>query len=254
MLVLNTNQGGGGAYTLSNKNIVPMYPECDDHILIYPELTRYNKRQATDNVWTAFEVNWTPVHALSWVYEAPHNIHWYVPNYGYTWNSSSSWVLMPFCGSISLWANIPLLFRVWIETPLQAWLVIWKQIIFPVLYAYWSNYTPTNSLDIKVWLLHSDWTINYIATNSYWTPTSITHRFNTNNGWRVVNNGGYSSSWKYWWSNTVITWSWMTTVEWDRIIVEYILWSGSYDMYFIIWTITPTDIKERIYPIQISID
>lgn len=217
-----------------------MYPECDDHILIYPELANYS----ASNLWTAFEVNWTPVHALSWVYEAPHNLHLTIPT------AQQSAYLIPPCSKISLY-NINLLFRVWIETPLQAWLTIWKQIIFPVLYGT-GSYITELSLQVKVWLLHTDWTIDYIATNDYWNAIYNGAKLRY---WTDYNYSNLNWDWWNWWkSNTVITWSWMTTVEWDRIIVEYITNAVQEYLYLIIWTLTPTKIEERIYPIQISID
>lgn len=227
-----------------------MYPECDDNILIYPELARYD---LGDTLPIAFEVNWTPVHALSWVYEMPYNLHTNMP----TLASTTPQVLKPPMSYFYKYGSSSsiVLFRVWIETPLQTWLTIWKQIIFPFFYSYeWYNGTRFMTFTIKVWLLHTDWTIDYIATKDYSTKYSyFSYSYNISSTRQASEN--YPDWKKNWWSNEVITWSWITTVEWDRIIVEYILaTNGANGWYLILWTQTPINEREKIRPIQISID
>lgn len=221
-----------------------MYPECDDHILIYPELANYS----VSGLPTAFSVNWTPVHALSWVYEAPHNLHVNMP----TLANTTPQVMKPPISRLYGSLTSSTIFRVWIETPLQEWLTIWKQIIFPSLYVYsWYNGTYYSTLQVKVWLLHTDWTITYVATNDYSSKVYFSYSYNVSSTRQPTEN--YTEGYKYLWA--VITWSWITTVEWDRIIVEYIVANNSSTTAsLILWTQTPITDQEKIYPIQISID
>ena len=224
-----------------------MYPQIDNNILLFPQFANYNLA----SLWTAFSVNWTPVHAISWTYEIPNDLRYNIPPvYQYSWNWY--WWLPPICCISNVAQTTWWLFRVWLETQIQAWLILWKQIVFPILYAYWWSYNIGFKLKVKVWLLHTDWTISYIAENDYWSSISNTAEINTTNN-RAYSM--YSNWWQFWKSNTVISTNWLETQEWDRIVVEYqFYWWNNATNYFIIWCHTPTKKEEMVYPIQISID
>mgnify|MGYP003331525602 CR=1 FL=1 len=121
--------------------------EIENNILIFP-------RETIDNAPTAFTVNWTPVHWISWVFVAPDML---TCKTTVTFGSS---VWFPPCILIKSTTNN--LARVSTPIPIPAWLNIWKKITIPWLYSNRSS----NWHTIKVWILHSDWTITYMAQST----------------------------------------------------------------------------------------
>lgn len=225
-----------------------MYPQIDNNILLFPELTQYDTSRPT-----AFSVNWTVVNAISWVFNAPYNLEQTKPILVY--NGSNIQEYYPPVWYIRFWNNT---FRISSPEPLSSWMTIWKTIIIPRMYGCykynsWSKY----NLEIKVWILHSDWTITYIAddTKSYTQSYVGLDWINVNPKRLQLNyNAAY---WNYlftFWKTVKINTNWYITQEWDYIIVEYnTLWESAYE-FLSFWTQTPTRESEMIYPIQVSID
>lgn len=239
MLVLNTNNQGGGGYTLSNE-FLEMYPDFQNSILVIPP---------TSVNWTLPEthsVNGTKINFRSWTLTAPN-----------FWNNSTD------AGRISIWwwswANYDRTtnFRVWIPNKLNWWEIIWKKLIWWVAWVFtssqwWSSTTMSvriDKLDYIVKLLHSDWTLTTI-----WTVAITGEALS----WMYANQERY-----YQYDNvkTVET-SWVVAQEWDLIVVDYDVkihcqtTSTSYwgTGNLLLWYKMTSDDLKRIRPLQISID
>lgn len=252
MLTLNTNAWWNWGYALSNKEVSTIYPQIEDNILLFPELYQYNSNRPT-----AFSVNWTVVNAISWVFNTPYNLELVEPIRGY--NGSSWFFYYPPVSFIRFWNNT---FRISSPEPLSSWMTIWKTIIIPRLYWTFTNSSWTEyDLQVKVWLLHTDWTITYMAEKQQAVSQTIVSSWtsmawlNIRSEWQYYYyNRNYWNSWRVFWETTKINTNWYITQEWDYIIVEYnTLWSTSNE-YVSFWTQTPTRESEMIYPIQVSID
>jgi hypothetical protein len=236
MLTLNTNAWWNWGYSLSNKEVSTIYPQVEDNILIYPELEYYSSSRPT-----AFSVNWTVVNAICWIY--------IMPTYSEIKTSpatDSSTRYYPPVWSVSSVDT----FRVWLQTPLTPWITIWKTIVIPnFYYAVGTSTHSSSELLIKVWVLHSDWSITYLTQNS------LANTFDNNsNRWVNYNiQVWYTPSyiWYYWKTPLVVKTIWIIIQEWDYVIVEY-SWMSTNNL--ILWCKNPTREIECIRPIQISID
>ena len=133
MLTLNTNAWWNWGYSLSNKEVSTAYPQIEDNILLLPKIIWL------DSMWyfsPAFEVNWTPVHAVNDTFIAPNNLSCSSSTI-YNWSS----YLYPPTNIISLQYTSPAIFRYWLFEPLPAWMTIWKTIVLPkarYCQGYWS--------------------------------------------------------------------------------------------------------------------
>ena len=218
-LVLNTNTSGWWAYQISNADITTPYPITENNILLFPQLQGILSFSSLSSM-TAYTINWTVVNSLIWDFVAPYDIIYDSPVFT-NWNRLA-WPINSI-GGINT-NNIWKIFRFWTPTPLSAWMVIWKTIIMPALYVgrYTASGTPSGGeIIMKVWLLHSDWTITYIATDTKDFANKIS--FGNVNAWSNERVSSKTMSCWVIWTPTAITTNWYTTQEWDYVIAEYII-------------------------------
>lgn len=239
-LVINANTSWWWWYQVSNTDITIQYPDVNNNILLFIDCW-YNA------VWTAsqptaYSVNWTIVNYITWTLVVPNDIEMH----GVV---ASSAIVFPPESSILLTASTAWTIRVWTATPLTSWMIIWKTIIVPqTRFSISWNITPW-SLTVKVWILHSDWTITYMAQetqSAIWTSWNV----NPMSVWQQANYSCY-----VYWETKVVKTNWYTTQEWDYIIYEYNIWNdftGSRRLIF--WNHFPTYQGQLINPVQISID
>ena len=250
-LVLNTNTSWWW-YQLSNQDIVQSYPELNNNIIIWPTW-----RRRWISATPVLTVNWTSIDDFCAIVSAPdlYEVKWPI-----NWQYSPIATACNFLSSVGQATTMTR--RIWTAYPIQSWLIIWKKIIFPKLF-YWNTSwnLPSSyltSMYLKVWVLHTDWTITYIATQEIDITTRNwwnSYYFNTGTFWsnRTTSYGFYEMIW----SNVLITTSWYTTQEWD-----YVFWerqatkkAGTSTTTMCMWD-TPylEDTWTRRSPFQISID
>lgn len=249
-LVLNTNKSWWWGYQLSNGEIWVSYPQFENNCILFAQVSLDN----WSTIPTAYTVNWTAVNFMTWVLEAPSCFQ----IADYTWNASN----IPWWYYIwNVW-NLPSnIIRIWTKEPISAWMTIWKTVVFPQLLQRSASTSTTRLTDItyKVWLLHSDWTISYIATTTIttWTTKSIymlptTWDWTT---WRDFTSYYYQ---KFWETNQVSMTSWIVSQAWDYIIAEIVFPSNytQFYWYLFLWTVVPywnlLTTTNRVF--QISID
>lgn len=238
MLVLNTNQGGEGDL-LSNESMRISWPDRKNSICLFPITdTPYDKV-----VWT---INWTNINARAWflnvnsLYKLQLKMNsngaiLYPPKVWFSCNIQATWTY--------IW-------RLSHPTPLEAWMTIWKTIVLPNFQQiYFGSWLDTQ---IKVWILHSDWTITYLVdeTNAQQYTDSSTEMMNYWGRWTSWTN--YKTTHI---SNKLYETNWYTTQEWDRIVFEVNTikrWDYAQDYAF--WTLRANSENSVITPLQISID
>lgn len=240
MLILNTNNQGGGGYTLSNDSL-RLYPDFKNSILVIPPSSIEMTTWATYPV--VYSVNGTGINYRGWTLVAPD----YYTSETETWLITIWW----WSGSDVNWTGM---FRVWIPYEFFGGEIIWKKITawFCWLFSHWVNSNSDTStelikLDYIVKLLHLDWTLTTI-----WT----------------VSMPWYSMSYQgldYWnYKSPVcqysISTSWVSAQAWDIVVVDYDVqykwtWWSIYNYARIILWYKMTSVDEhRIPPVEISID
>ena len=244
MLTLNTNAWWNWGYSLSNKEVSTAYPQIEENILLLPKI---DWQFGMNSLPTAFEVNWTPVHFVNDTFIAPNNL-----SCGY-WNTIYNWstYLFPPCNLITLQYTNPAILRFWLFEPLQAWMTIWKTIVLPPLYQWWTSSYIHSSMKLKVWVLHTDWTITYLAEQTLSKQSVYV--------WNLPNSSTRWSSVVYlyqFWTFQVVNTNWYTTVEWDRVIaeIETLETTQNVIQFIVLWSEFPIYASTKKQPIQISID
>ncbi len=239
-LVINSNDGGGG-FVVSNSNI-DTYPDFKNSILMFPNsLKRYNASNS-------FSVGGT------WVFD----ICWSMSETNFFQSTTSvvlnQWVWISLVGSgvNSAYSRLYAF-----KDPLDAWMVVGKNITFPPRLLWVFNYANAYSQSVKLSavILHADWskttlnTVNYgwiISTNTWhiyseWSPSfCVLHTCSSNN---VFNNSG------------------RVLQEWDRLWFELSFTSSGQSSNnnfsvsgVMFWTPRASVVDVRIMPIQVSID
>ena len=231
-LVINANTQWWWAYQLSNSEIWVSYPQFENNCILFAPVSLENWA----NLPTAFSVNWTAVNFMTWVLEAP----WCFQIADFAWSID----YLPWWYYIHNFSSIPSsIIRIWTREPIEAWLTIWKTVVFPHLFQrYVSSSTDwLSELTYKVWLLHSDWTISYIAnTTVSRNPSRITTTFFPNSADRRQKQ--YSSYYWFWFweTNEVVRTNWLVSQAWDYIIAEIIVpETHSFSGRLLLWTIVP---------------
>lgn len=232
MLVLNTNQGGGGENVLSNANVMTNYPDIDNSILLFPD-------NFVDSPTIRAQINWLAIHMFGWVVSKDNLINVVITP---TTNAQPPqlWQYINNSWSQRL-TNVDTLSQL-------VWMTIWKTIILPELIVS----TSTSTLTVKVWVFHQDWTITYFSD-------PITYRYETT--WPQIigsnpsNRGNWTTSTTtsiiFAPSSKIITTNWIVVQEWDRVIAEF---SANEVSRISFWSYRANNPFFRIKPIQFSID
>lgn len=233
MLVLNTNQGGGGENVLSNANVMTNYPDIDNSILLFPD--RWNS-----NSKTLATINWLTFSMLWWIISKNDLLNIKMPTINFTYIPPQLWF---YTGSASTQRITT------IETLSQlVWVSIWKKIVLPDLIMHqWS-------ISIKVWILHTDWTITYFNNDSisYTWSNDIWYMSDYNRRWdRVQQTNDFFNYFGRIPSQRIIETNWIVVQEWDRVYAEL---TTSSDASVSFWSYYPTKSNFSIKPIQFSID
>ena len=232
MLVLNTNQGGGGENVLSNANAINNYPDIDNSILLFPD-------NFVDSPSIRAQINWLAIHMLGWVVSKDNLINVVItPTAGI--QPPQLWQYINNSWSQRL-TNVDTLSQL-------VWTTIWKTIILPELLVNTSSWT----LTVKVWVFHQDWTITYLSdpiTYSYKTTWPQIIASSTSN--RGIWDTRTTTPMIFGPSNKIITTNWIVVQEWDRVIAEF---STSEVLRISFWSYRATHPLFRIKPIQFSID
>ena len=255
-LVLNTNRSWNWWYTIANESIIPPYPNPNDNILLSFDW-QINLSALTEPSSSAFSVNWTKVHQIARPLLLPtdREIKW------------NQWYYQPptlnIISSCLNGSDKTSFIRIWLEKPFEAWMTIWKTIIFPnatfITSSSWEQFVwlgYLKSATYKVWILHSDGTITYIATRTI---------SNTDTQWEYISNywgpDWNSSAWRPWrdvWTEEIQTTNWYTTIDWDYLIVEISFvnhWTSSRpDNWLAFWSYAPTKALQRLKIFQVSIE
>jgi len=250
-LVLNTNTSWWWAYQLSNSDIWVSYPQFENNCILFAQVSLENWNE----IQTAYSVNWTAVNFITWVLEAP----WCFQIADYTWAADH----IPWWYYIWNINTLPSnTIRIWTREAVSAWLTIWKTVVFPQLLQRSANSSVNrlSSITYKVWLLHSDWTISYIATKTITSGTmQYINMFPSTWDWSVWKSFSSYYYKNFWYTNEVSRTNWIVSQEWDYIIAEIVLPSDEYatfNWYLFFWTVVPywniLTTTNRVF--QISID
>ena len=227
MLVLNTNQGGGGENVLSNANVMTNYPDIDNSILLFPDRWNWSSQ-------TLATINNIDFQMLWWVISK---------NDLFNLRIREDWKLPPL-----VWTQIPngSVVRLWMIWTLDEliWSVVWKKIIYPDLIR-----SSSASVSYRSWILHSDWTITYFDESEY-----------SNDAWSEY----FQAIWWWWdWNTSSVACffanpririritNWIVVQKWDRLIGEFRSTSANNIAF---WSFTPTKPSNMLKPIQFSID
>lgn len=269
-LVINSNAGEPSWQRQSNR-MLPMWKYLDfSQILLKPKFVNPTVNYWSWNIWPtdisekALTVNWTPINYLCCALSESSYFKWSSTGGNY-W---SSWNLSFYRTTTRNWATVAtqtITYRIWTFSWLEWWEIIWKKIIwdiFACFYNTWNTWTGFNLLlrvNVKVWLLHTNWTIEYLPEYQ-WTQQRMQNNHNTSRD-------------KYFdtfWFET----DWLTAQAWDIVICDITnemstdwTWTQSWSFYLVnfwwydwsvndysttftdqsVWNIWPK-------PIQISID
>lgn len=166
-LVIEANERQTNSVVMSN-SILRSSPDFDN-LIIMPDV--WVSSGWYYDIWTVptiFSVNWTAVNFSSfsvsqWRSEMPiwWLTHWW--KWSFVWHN--------YVGATTFSQN----FNCVISTPLQWWEIIWKKIIYRLIY--WNLASSSQSyanMTMRIFLLHTDWTKTYIwnsvqlgATSTY---------------------------------------------------------------------------------------
>lgn len=236
-LVLDTNANGWW-YEFANIMLDhPWYPDFNQ-ILLKPafpiETTNYKwiEVQSGDNIpsrYNVLSVNWTVINFWASELVAPICFQW---NWWWWWYWNQSKIHCPN-GWWTSWT-----YRVWLKNQLSWWEIIWKLIRWAVHYSTHTTTNKTRHATIRVWLLHSDWTITYCGSTidapslTTWTAWWYMVYYSQTNTWIVAQAGDYVIAdvwitstvygalvwfWMDWWPNPEETYSWM---DWSPFPIE----------------------------------
>ena len=228
MLVLNTNEQWNSWFVVSN-TMIRTYPDFKNLLLylVFPNNTIVSDETSSFNsnvpyTWqTAFSVNWTNVNFANQILDEEKMYAW---NYNWwdIWTNSRFIQHTRTNWSSWNWWTKSYIYRFWFPETLEWWLVIWKKVVASFWLCSFINYSAYSALSktitcyqelvLRIWLLHSDWTI------SYWN-------------WHTINKSdtytestiSASETKRYYKDLSKITEyedDWLTTVDWDRIIAE----------------------------------
>lgn len=230
-LVINSNDNQ--TQEISN-SWIDYYPDIRQ-ILLQPDrdiAIEQNKTGQNDSTiaWNirglninAFQVNfitpdvliWNPYNSYAWLWSQYTIRFWYYQevntNATLTVSNKEQYVILAVSWEISWWQ------------------VIWKRIrLNPDSLSFWwyvnwnHSYSWNNSFRLQLWLLHKDWTITYWTLHEVWTDS-----------W-----SGSSSAWQWnkdtayktyaGWMITIEDNNWLTTQDWDVVIVKLISHTTSY--------------------------
>lgn len=194
-LVIEANERQTNSVVMSN-SLLWTSPDFSN-LLIMPDVWKSWTFLDLASIPVAFSVNWTNVNFVSfsvaqWRSEMP--IWWK----DYFWKSSFVWHTKSATWSYSQTFNCV------IDTKLIWWEIIWKKIIYRLIYGNsQSNASWYANVDMRAFLLHTDWTKTYI--------------WNSVNLWATSNFA----------DTTVLVWtkleetSWVIAQAWDYVGVEY---------------------------------
>lgn len=233
MLVLNTNEQWSSWQVLSN-SMIRTYPDFKSLLFFpynrisfgYPSLSinNWETNYYYDTTKSAFNVNWTVVNIANQVLDEAIMLNW-TTAWTDLWSiinpAISSWRMNFYKNKISDdsfdWRWI-FWFRLWFSEAFQESWTVWKKVVSNLWFcisnnnnSYWTGSSTLNfSIVLRLWLLHSDWTI------TYWE--------------RLRNDALKSPNWtrsdntlRYWGSATrhvEFTSNWLEYVSWDRLIID----------------------------------
>ena len=226
-----------------------MYPDCDNSILLANDTSRY--LWAGETITEIFNVNWTKISSISWTICMPE--YWKTFQWVFAYQTKYYPAICWFEVHTSWRSVLTAIDRLSTSQPIPAWLTIWKTVVLPETYIYFTWWNPTSSntsIQLKVGILHSDWSITYIAE---WTAQNYTNTWMRIEFWNLntTNNGSLYYPQK---TKQVINTVWFTTQEWDYIIAETRVEAPNSIFYLTYWTLTPESSRQRLWVFQISID
>ena len=235
-LVINANDDSWWLLSRWNKQLITEYPDFKWSVLISPKNDRTQQKHQNYE----FSVWWTSVQlARDFVEDL---LKWNVfSSMSDVWADIRTYVPLQTTSIATQFISTTWTF-IW-------WEVVWKKILFPLFLFYndqSSSYSSSvvHYIQIKVWLLHSDWSISYITTLVDWQFTSNFYREN----WK-----SFEQTFEY-------NWQWMVAQAGDRPIVSVywykISWWMWNDRYWWIyrWKQWSTDNKLEMHAVQISVE
>ena len=243
MLVLNTNNEWAKVIWRASNEAYKSYPDFSQ-ILIMPSY-RADKQGQTS--WT-ISIYWVPVHSYTaTIFEGEFNS-------GTIWSAANIWDIWWILSNDVTTGTATYYHRIAADFKLKWWEVVWKEIRWKYYVYYWVNSAATYMTwdivtSIKVYLIHQDWTMTLVNSDSH-------DRWDKQMGYYASGN---------WWTNWYefsLSASWTTAQAWDVIMVEIVwdrttAWTASsvYTTYLWFWCLWWTWVNDsQAYPIQISIE
>jgi len=212
MLTLNTNAWWNWSFVMANQNLwdssMFWYPNFD-MLLLHPAGEEIHQTTTAITGWpVVHSVNWTPINNWWSNLVRPYCKIWalYYAQQSTSYTSQNRFWIYWAIFTVSTYNSSPTVSRrFWIPLILSWWELIWR-------YCIWSfnffQYSPNTYVKIHIWLLHTDWTIDYI-----WEEQTISDIII----WGVwVYQNWYSSYCKkFSFSNTPVQ-----AQEWDIVIAD----------------------------------